>query len=102
MLEQWEMCTITYETVREVKGIFPKETVRFVAKAAGPRGEYIAAKSKAFALGAFNVYGPNEKKKEHAAALAAVVKELIDDGWEQVPEKGRPWFNLKFRRQVEG
>lgn len=96
-----ETCVITCETVGERWGIYPREIMRFTARAVGPQGEYIAGVSPEFEVVAFNINGPEQKNRRHKAAFDALVNELVKKGWCMADESGDSWFNIKLARDID-
>lgn len=97
---EWETCEIIPELVTEKWGILPSDVMRFIARAAGPKGQCIVGESKKFKAGLADYYQPDKKNKRHVEALEELAKKLVKDGWEQTDCEAA-WFNLKFRRQVK-
>ncbi|NPV26063.1 MAG: zinc ribbon domain-containing protein [Firmicutes bacterium] len=94
----WETCQIEYETVRD-GFLYRGDDLRFVAQASGPRGEYIAGKSRVFRTSPFYNLPSTQ---EHRDLLDVLVNKLIQEGWERVGEPGEFWWNYTFRRPVRG
>jgi hypothetical protein len=69
-------------------------TCRFWARAVGAAGEYNAGESRAW-VGRY----PYPDDPHAVAARAALVRRLVDDGWQHVGT-GWPWFNDRFRRRA--
>jgi hypothetical protein len=100
-----EQCQITYYW----KEIRMRCELYFWADAIGKSGKYNAGESPHFIFGSFlfNDYAdmptggsPSEMTKS-SNAHRALVKQLLDDGWEPLAERGEQWWELRFRRKVK-
>jgi len=107
---EWETCEIIYSKVEDNFVLGPK--LRFVAKATGPKGVYIAGKSPEFRgryqrdlLVGIGVIKPDTsipaslKDKGANEALANLINMLVKEGWESTG-KGLVWYNNLFRRRI--
>jgi hypothetical protein len=84
--DQWEVCKI--EDVY-VGGFSPKQQLQ--AKAAGPKGTYLAGSSRK--------YKSNDKRGRDKC-LSDLISQLTADGWELVGT-GDSWYEHTFRRRVK-
>ena len=87
----WEYCEIGYELV----GLLGFNH-RFIAKAIGSRGSFIATAPSINISTNF----PHPGVKKDVQACDAMKNRLIADRWEPIAEHGPEWFNYKFRRRV--
>ena len=100
---RWETCDITYQEVKPAS-LFTKAQIQFIAVALGRIGRYVVAESDLFPAG--ENAAPDYNEPTHVRTLTALVKRLISDGWEELPEKaqhpvfGYLWFGYRFRRLV--
>lgn len=100
VLPRYETCEIAWDEVK----VHRAKTVdlMFWANAVGKDGAYNAGESDVFSQRYFvlgRLYdGPNGHIAECANAHAALVKKLIDEGWESTPDRGAMWYQLRFRR----
>jgi hypothetical protein len=98
-----ETCDITYREVKPA-ALFTKAQGQYVAVAQGRVGRYVVAESAVFALAANAA--PDYDEPEHVAALTALIKRLIADGWTALPDKvshpvfGDLWYGYRFYRLV--
>jgi hypothetical protein len=78
-----------------------KIPVNLVAIAAGPQGNYLAAKSSDTLVLAFDRKGMSffENKRKAGVACNALVQQLYEKGWEATG-RGEKWYNYQFRREV--
>lgn len=95
-----EVCEVVAEMVGEKwNPMFPADMMRFKAKAAGPKGEYVAAESPKIKVGLSEYYQPNQKNKRHVKALEELAAALAAAGWERAG-KGSEWYSLRFSRRL--
>ncbi|WP_220211026.1 zinc ribbon domain-containing protein [Reticulibacter mediterranei] len=87
----WEHCQIEYELVGAL-GF----SHRFIAKALGPRGPYMATDPSVTISTNF----PHPGVKKDVQACDTMKARLLADRWEPLAEQGPEWFNYKFRRRV--
>ncbi len=70
----------------------------------GRVGRYVAAESEVFSAGQDDA--PDYNEPTHVRILTALIKGLISEGWEALPEKvhhpvcGFIWYGYRFRRLV--
>ena len=83
---QWELCEIMYEPVGT--GFFARFQNKFIAKAIGPKGAYIAGQTSPI----------NEREEDKF--VDALVKKLVSDNWEPTG-RGEQYWNYKFRRRIK-
>jgi len=91
---RYEICQIEYET-RGLAGM----DFKLWASAIGPNGTYTAAKTT-WKDGLFHLYCPDGGCRRCLRARDRLVQELVDDGWQPVEERGKNWWQLRFRRKV--
>ena len=92
LAHKWEYC----EILAEDASFRFWARFRFSAKAVGPQGTYMAARSPE----TFSSPDPYSSDRKHVAACDALVQKLVRDGWEPISEKGPRWYSYKFRRPV--
>jgi hypothetical protein len=95
---RWEYCEIF---VRYKDGVL-RDTYYFEAEAVGPRGPYIAMRSREWREPANEPrWQATDNSNETAFAIhKELISALIKDGWEVTGEKGSNWENHRFRRAV--
>lgn len=92
----WEYCEIVYYPTRRA-AILVKGKAVFWAEAIGPKGKYEAARSPEMSTKDDRVY---ESDPEHRRIFNDFIKKLSNDGWQLLPDRGKPWYGYKFRRKV--
>ena len=91
---KWETCEISVEeNISPLDFMLLFNTERFVAKAIGPKGPYIAATTE-FHRG-LRVIG----SKKSDQLLNEIITKLVEDGWESVG-RGHFFYDYRFRRRV--
>jgi hypothetical protein len=94
----------TYETCEIVYGVLKQnflfDDLGFWAKAIGKNGTYNAGFSPKIFVGDKSL-GPKSDIETNVNAHNALVKKLINDGWEPTGGRGEAWFNLRFKRLVK-
>jgi hypothetical protein len=91
----WEICNIFQETRTKVRYRVMGTEHRYIAKVIGPKGTYIAGKTKWFGF----VYSDCEVKKAHQG-LDILLKQLINIGFQPVGLYGSHYFEYQLNRQV--
>ncbi|MDF2873713.1 MAG: hypothetical protein K0R22_396 [Sporomusa sp.] len=97
-------CEIVYQVTGERWGIFPRDTGEFQARMSIPDSinnsdshDTIIKKSVKIEIMSCS-FTPDEKSKRHREALAGLVDKLVKAGWEQIPERGPEWYNIRFHK----
>ncbi len=101
---RWETCEILYQIMskKDTSTLFNHKhdvTMKFVAKAVGPRGVYIAAESPTYIQ--VVAYEASDYPWDHARAVPlveALIAKLGRDGWESEGRGSGDYFHYKFRR----
>ena len=88
-----ETCEIVYEEIYHVW--YPEH--KFWAQAIGANGRYSAGEI-VFKNNSWNVLSDDRKT---VAALDSLINKLVQEGWESTGDRGRNWFNHRFRRRVK-
>jgi hypothetical protein len=91
---RWETCEILHTTLNAPWfGDYEKQ---FWAAAIGPQGKYNAGESPVFE----SLYtSPSGSSQEAIDAHDALIKTLLEDGWEPIGDR-RYWWGDRFRRRV--
>jgi tetratricopeptide (TPR) repeat protein len=92
----WESCEIIWDQIDRAEYYFHIPKMRFVADAISPKGQYIADQSVVIESASEGDTGDPRVKE----ACSVLVTRLVTDGWEPLPQRGKDWWNYKFRRQV--
>lgn len=104
----WRICEIIYQTTGERWGIFPRDVGEFQARLVTPPGSadenrptdnIIKTSAKIELLSCS--FSPDQKNKRHRKAFDDMLQELLQDGWQQVAEKGAVWYNQTLRKLAE-
>jgi len=90
---KWETCEIAYQ--QTTNGIV-WEAGYFYAEAIGPTGVYEAARTSPLT----EYSGPSSDNERVVQAHRGLVTRLTLAGWEPTGDKGKNWWNYRFRRQV--
>lgn len=97
-------CEINYKTIGERWGIFPRDIGEFRAQVINSKGinesnsrNTIIEKSEKIEIMSCS-FTPDEKNKRHRKTVADLAAQLMKTGWEQLPERGREWYSLRFRK----
>lgn len=92
MADQWETCQI-----EAISTGADDRSARFWAKASSPEGAYNAGESEAFTCTM-----PISADRQAQAELQALIRRLIDEGWDTDPlaEVEPHWYSFRFRRRL--
>ncbi|SMC75959.1 hypothetical protein [Sporomusa malonica] len=97
-------CEITYQMTGERWGIFPRDIGEFQARMWDTDGinnsdsnDTIIKKSVSIEIMSCS-FTPDKKNKRHKEALEGLIGRLEKAGWEQLPERGVEWYNIRFRK----
>jgi hypothetical protein len=92
---QWEYCQIDTGFQR---GAFLSQSHAWLwADAVGPNGKYCASESPKVDCNrdGYHTYDACQ------SLLPKFVQQLLQEGWEALPERGEKWYQLRFRRRVK-
>lgn len=98
-------CEIIYQNTGERWGIFPRDIGEFQAKvshtdnSSNEQADIIKKSAKIELMSCS--FSPDEKNKRHQKALAELVEKLLKTGWEQLPDKGKEWYSLRFYKAAK-
>jgi hypothetical protein len=95
---QYEVCQIEYEDKSSMGGLFGS-TFIFWADAVGLKGNYSAA-SLTWNDRAIHTAYPDSGCNKCQQAHRQLIQQLVEDGWQPSEERGRGWWQLRFRRQI--
>lgn len=95
----WEYCQIEEQRFSRFDRGGLNHRTWFSAEAVGPRGGYSVGESRKLN------YSRLDQVRERVRAdqemiLHGLVEKLIQEGWEQLPEQGEQWYQLRFRRRL--
>jgi hypothetical protein len=90
----WEICNIFQETRTKVRYKVMTTDHRYIAKVIGPKGTYIAGKTK------WIIYWYSQEKKAHEV-LDILLNQLINIGFQPVGLYGSHYFEYQLNRQVK-
>ena len=95
---RWEYCEIV---VRYKDGVL-RDTYSYEAEAVGPRGPYMAARSREWKEPAHAQHWQvlDNSNERAYTVVKELISDLVQDGWEPTGEKGSNWENFRFRRRV--
>ena len=104
----WEYCEIkAYYKEGGCLGVLItfKWDCYFWGDAIGPNGSYTAGKTPNYSISAFLGGNPPTGRNERDMELSkqiheTLVKQLISDGWEPTGERGRFWWQVRFKREI--
>jgi len=97
---EWEFCQIVYNFNYGLA----KRALWFSAKAVGPNGVIYSAGESPKHESWFGEDWPNAANPKHQEIHQQLVEMLTKDGWEaipELPERGRGWWERRFRRKVK-
>ena len=76
-------------------GLILDPQYKFAARAAGPKGPFIAGESE-------NIEGdPDQSDTEHVSVFNSLNTMLTSDGWEYAG-MGENWWSYRYRRKAKG
>jgi len=97
--DQWDTCEIDYNAVTGTGMWTSYQTLQFYGKAIGAQGIYNAGRSPKFR--GYQVGGSPHEDQKAFDAHAALIRLLVEHGWEATTERGPAWHSNRFRRRRE-
>jgi len=104
---EWDYCQIQYQLIDDGRGYTahngPSNKLiwfRFVARADGPRGKYIAAQAPKTPLPNMmgTTWSPDQHNIGYQNMLHTLVETLQQDGWELMPGTHGAWWSKRLQR----
>ncbi|RJP53699.1 MAG: zinc ribbon domain-containing protein [Anaerolineaceae bacterium] len=94
---KWETCETDWVHVKPGT-LFSKGTAKYIARAIGPQGQYIAGQSSEYT---FAIPETEVITTARFAAFDSFIKQLVAEGWEFIGSFGVGDSQKRFRRRVK-
>lgn len=104
---EWDYCQIEYQLINDGRGYTQHSGpgnklvwFRFIARASGPAGKYIAARSPKTPLPNMmgTTWSPDQRNGGHQNVLHTFVETLQRDGWELQRGTNGAWWSKQLKR----